>query len=540
MITEVQNAVDTLLGGTVAEPVIDLVNALVDPNGSTLSTITGLLENLTNTQGGLGALTTLANGLLNVEGEGLAPLIDSLNGLAAGAADSSGSGGLQNVVNQVVGGLLGAGGLGGLLGGLLTGGSNGGGDGLIASTQNIVDSLAGGTVAAPVADLVNALINPTDGTLSAVTNALESLTSADGGPLGVLTELVDGLATLPGEGLEPLIDTLNGLIGGLAGAGDGAGTLQDVVEGVLGEDAALGGLLAEGGLLAGVGDLLGSLSGGTGGGSGEGSGLVTTAQEVVDNLLGGTVAEPVASLINALTHPTDGTLATVTDALESLTNTDGGPLGVLTELVAGLTTLPGEGLAPLVETLNGLVSGLADAGNGEGALGGVVEGLLGENGALGGLLAEGGLLAGVGDLLGTLSGGTGGGSGEGSGIVTSAQDVIDNLLGGTVAEPVSNLLDALLSPTDGTLSVVTGALEDLTNTAGGPLGVLTELVNGLTQVPGEGLEPVLGVLQDLIAGISENGASQGLTDIVAGVLGDNGLLGGLLGGDGGLLSGVVG
>src|SRR5256885_11897064 len=66
------------------------------------------------------------------------------------------------------------------------------------------------------------------------------------------------------------------------------------------------------------------------------------------------------------------------------------------------------------------------------------------------------------------------------------------LLGGTVAAPVGQLLDALTNPTDGLLSTVTGALENLTNVEGGPLGVLTELVNGLTQVDGEGLAPVIG------------------------------------------------
>src|SRR5690606_17830249 len=142
-----------------------------------------------------------------------------------------------------------------------------------------------------------------------------------------------GLATIPGEGLEPLIETLNGLVGGLSGAG----TLQDAVQNLLGENGALGGLLVAGGPLAGVGGLLGNLAGDAAGGSGtEGPGLVSSAQEVVDNLLGGTVAAPVADLLNALIHPADGTLSQVTNVLESLTSVEGGPLGVLTELVDGL------------------------------------------------------------------------------------------------------------------------------------------------------------------------------------------------------------
>jgi hypothetical protein len=36
-----------------------------------------------------------------------------------------------------------------------------------------------------------------------VTGLLESLTSTNGGPLGVLTELVDGLVNIQNQGLEP-------------------------------------------------------------------------------------------------------------------------------------------------------------------------------------------------------------------------------------------------------------------------------------------------------------------------------------------------
>ena len=117
---------------------------------------------------------------------------------------------------------------------------------------------------------------------------------------------------------------------------------------------------------------------------------------------------------------------------------------MLTELVNGLTQVDGEGLAPVIGTLNELIAGL---GNG-----------LDEDG-LGGL---------VGSLLGGLvpGGGTGGGTGEG--LVTTVQDVVDGLLGGTVAAPVGQLLDALANPTDGTASVVTGLLEGLTSVDGGP------------------------------------------------------------------------
>ena len=91
-------------------------------------------------------------------------------------------------------------------------------------------ALAGGTVAGPVGNLIDTLVNPGSGTLSGVTGLLESLTSTNGGPLGVLTELVDGLVNIQNQGLEPLISTLNELLKGLdeAGSGGSIGTVVDL------------------------------------------------------------------------------------------------------------------------------------------------------------------------------------------------------------------------------------------------------------------------------------------------------------------------
>src|SRR5256885_17103971 len=94
----------------------------------------------------------------------------------------------------------------------------------------------------------------------------------------------------------------SGLLGGVVG-GDGG-----LLGGVLGDDGLVGGLLGgDGGLLGGVlgGDggllggvlgedgLVGGLLGGRvpGGGTGSGDGLVTTGQNTVGDLLGGSTAE---------------------------------------------------------------------------------------------------------------------------------------------------------------------------------------------------------------------------------------------------------
>ena len=115
-------------------------------------------------------LTELVNGLTQVDGQALQPVIGTLNGLIAGLGSGLGEGGIGELVD-------------GLLGGLIPGGTGGGsGDGLVTTVQDVVDGLLGGTVAAPVGQLLDALANPTDGTASVVTGLLEGLTSVDGGP----------------------------------------------------------------------------------------------------------------------------------------------------------------------------------------------------------------------------------------------------------------------------------------------------------------------------------------------------------------------
>lgn len=95
------------------------------------------------------------------------------------------------------------------------------------------------------------------------------------------------------------------------------------------------------------------------------------------------------------------------------------------------------------------------------------------------------------------------------GLITSVQDLVDSVLGSTVASPVGNLIDTLLNPSTGTLAAVTGLLEGLTSVDGGHLGVLAELVNGLTLIDGLVLEPVIGTLNQLIAGLSDLGSGVG-------------------------------
>ncbi|MEQ6474987.1 hypothetical protein [Comamonas sp. wu1-DMT] len=328
--------------------------------------------------------------------------------------------------------------------------------GLITSVQDVVAGLAGGTLIEPVSELLDSLLNPNEGALSSITSILESLTNTEGGALGVVTDLVDGLVNIPEQSLEPLISTLNDLLAGLANPGnDGiGGVVHSVLGGLLGKDGVLDGLLSSvgdvlgqdgllggilgqdgllgnvvgdngllGGVLGGSGGLLGGISGGNGG-TAE-SGLITTVQDVLSNLSGGTVIEPVGQLLNTLIDPSEGSLSTVTGLLEDLTSVNDGPLGVLTELVNGLATVEDKALEPVISTLNeliaGLTQGLTDGGSlnsdlinnvvGDvlGGNGGLLGGVLGQDGLLGNVVGDNGLLGGVlggnGGLLGSILGG---------------------------------------------------------------------------------------------------------------------------------------
>ena len=161
-------------------------------------------------------------------------MIGALNQLIAGLGNPSGAGAVQDVVSNVVGGLLGS--VGGLLGGVTstvgdvvagasgagTGGSGDDGHGLVSSVQDTVDHVLDGTGLAPVADLVDQLLNPDDGVLAAVTNPVEQLTDTGSGALGAVTDLVDGLVQAPDSLLDPVVDLGHDLVAGLTGDGNAA------------------------------------------------------------------------------------------------------------------------------------------------------------------------------------------------------------------------------------------------------------------------------------------------------------------------------
>lgn len=108
------------------------------------------------------------------------------------------------------------------------------------------------------------------------------------------------------------------------------------------------------------------------------------------------------------------------------------------------------------------------------------------------------------------------------GLITSVINLTDGLLGGTILNPVNDLLNFLLNPQLGVLAPLTGVVDQLTDKESGALGALTSLVDQLVNTKDEGLNPLIALLNGILGG-SENGQTseeiaQGLLALVNGHL----------------------
>lgn len=230
--------------------------------------------------------------------------------------------------------------------------------GVVDSVSCTLNTLTDQTAVAPLATLINNLTDPTTGSLSAITGALNSLTQVSGGPLGPLTQLVDGLVASPNSAaLAPLISALNTALAALGGCSANPATCSTAVTSLAGQLSNL--LPSSAGSTTGLGSLTGLLNGLTPGGAGTATngGLVTALQTTVANLTGGTaVTAPVNALVQQLISPTTGGLAPLTSVIENAT-TPGQNLASLTTLVDALTASNNAALAPLITALNSVLGG---------------------------------------------------------------------------------------------------------------------------------------------------------------------------------------
>ncbi len=377
-VSAVNDVLNGLLEGTPLEQLISQINDL------TPAELTELLNTLLGADGALAPLTSALNAILValLADQDPAAIAEALQGLVGGLGGGGSDGPTGTPLDALLalggdgnplGSLLGALGLGDSLPGLPGGGDGGnGGDGagLISSVQDVLANLGDDSAIAELTGLISALVDP-DGQLGALTSALNDLTNVEGGPLGPLTELVNGLVAADEAALAPLILGLNAVLGGLAsgelpdpstltdllgglGGGDGGGSPLDQLTGLLGNNP-----LTD--LLGGLGLPIPGIGGGDGGAGGDGDGVISTVQDTVAALLGGTPAEPLQDLLDTLLDPSDGALEALTGVLDSIT-TDPEALAQLNQLVEALAGEPDSALAPLLDGLNSLLGG---AGGGD-------------------------------------------------------------------------------------------------------------------------------------------------------------------------------
>lgn len=350
--------------------------------------------------------------------------------------------------------------------------------GLVDLVNNTLAQLGDNTAIQPLTDLLNALTDP-NGDLSAITGALNDLTALDGGPLAPLTELVGALAGTNNAALNPLVDTLNGILGGLASGADPTGITNGL--------SSLPGL-----------DSLTGLFGGTPLDASQGQGLIDVVNGVLSDLGDNSAIQPLTDLLNALTNANDGALSPITSALNELTALDGGALGPVTDLVQGLVATDNQALEPLISTLNSILGGLG-AGADTSA---ITSGLS--------LLPGSDLLSG---LFGSdvLSGGS-----TTAGLIDTVNGVLSGLGDGSVIQPLTDLLTTLTSTDpNAPLSALTNPLNDLTAIDGGALGPLTELVNGLVGADVGALDPLIDTLNTILGGFGDGLDTTQISDTVA-------------------------
>lgn len=272
----VQGALCTALGNTTLAPANDLIANLLNPNG-TLGPVVGLLDQLTNTNGGaLGPVTDLLQALLGANDQAgvLTPVIMGLNAVVAALTGGAAPEQIANVLNTLgsnsVGALSALGSstnpLNTLLAGLntaLTGGNPTGASGLISSVQSTVGNVTTETQLDLVAQIVDGLVDPQAGALAPVTSIVENLTNTEDGALAVLTSVVDALVAKDDAALAPVIMAVNTIVGTLLPT-NGAATPQQVVAAVAGVENNVGTLLTTtvGGVASLLQNVLGGLLGG--------------------------------------------------------------------------------------------------------------------------------------------------------------------------------------------------------------------------------------------------------------------------------------
>ncbi|PWR25972.1 hypothetical protein DKG74_03220 [Zavarzinia aquatilis] len=135
-----------------------------------------------------------------------------------------------------------------------------------------------------------------------------------------------------------------------------------------------------------------------------------------------------------------------------------------------------------------------------------------------------------GDPFGDVPGDDGNGNGDGTtcaDLICTVQDTLGGLTDQSLLDPVTDLVNTLVDPTDGALSALTGQLADLTN-VDGALGAVTELVQGLVGTDNSALTPLVDALNEVLVGLGGGTSPEDITAQISAIPGLGGILGGLL------------
>ncbi|MFW1999748.1 hypothetical protein ACG92W_12330 [Acinetobacter ursingii] len=371
---------NNLSDDTAIQPISVLLNNLINPNTGTLSGVTSILAQLTQTDQPItGALTELVDSLTAASNNGtenLGGLIHALNSIIAflGSGNPSDLEGVKESVNNLLNAENAADTLNSILSTTV--------DGVDQTVSELLQGALGSNI--QVVDL-SELLDQTQ-----LTSLVDQILTGVG---DLLTGLLGGLNLDSTKLTDALFETLKDVLTGKEvienGLGHVTGELDKTVDSLLDgstdlvtrllDTLGLGGIATElldpltNSLLKPLIDsVLGLVDQG---GSillpptpedGEGnstSGLVNVVADIARDLTGSdTTLAPISDLLDNLIS-NNGPVGDILASLNALTAEDGGALGVLTELVKALynAELPdGTNLEDLVQGLGGILNGLLD------------------------------------------------------------------------------------------------------------------------------------------------------------------------------------
>ncbi|WP_455570245.1 hypothetical protein [Acinetobacter haemolyticus] len=440
-----------------------------------------------------------------------------------GGISGGGDGGLLSPITGIIGGISGGGG-GGLLSPItgIIGGISGGGDGgLLSPITGIIGGIGGGDLGNnPVTGVIQAGIDILQGAESLKTTIINTgINTAADTILGVFPQAehpVSDLANLGTLTFETSRDTVNGTleaISDLAGANFGGalsnatgvvGTLINngstaagIIQHVIGEDILGGGIIdgigGGGGLLSPITGIIGGIGGGGDGG----------------------LLSPITGIIGGIGGGDGGLLSPITGIIGGIGGGDGGLLSPITGIIGGIG---GGSDGSLLSPITGIIGGIGGGDGGllspiTGIIGGIGGGDLGNNPVTGVIQTGIDILQGVESLKTDL-------------INTGINTVADTILGvfPQAEHPVSDLANLGTLTFETSRDTVNGTLEAISDLAGANFGGALGNATGVIGTLINNGSTAAGIIQHVIG-----------EDILGG-----GIIGGIGGGDGGLLSPITG